>query len=31
VDGILVEDYKTYSGVILIRCPYDAFIFIGRG
>jgi hypothetical protein len=31
VDGILVEDYKTYSGVILIRSPYEAFIFIGRG
>jgi preprotein translocase subunit YajC len=32
VDGILVEDvYLKTSGVILIRCPYDAFIFIGRG
>jgi hypothetical protein len=31
VDGVLVEDYKAYSGVILIQPPYDAFIFIGRG
>jgi hypothetical protein len=32
VDGILVEDvYLKTSGVILIRSPYEAFIFIGRG